>query len=158
MTVGLVSTGDPKSSGRPVASYLTGKDSNGVVIELAQDVNSYRANSAIAQGDLVRFVAPTATAPLSVETTPATATLPAGTLAGVALAAAAAGDTVRVAKDLAWVKGTGTAGQYIQTVATAGSISSTATAAAGVQFGAVIVATTANFFGSTSACLVAMNL
>src|SRR5215207_9940268 len=87
----------PVGAHRLVTDYRTGKDADGELIAYDQEVFEYRANAAIAQGDLCYFVVPTATVPLSVK---AKAASPESIVlwAGVALAAAAAGGVVQVVR------------------------------------------------------------
>lgn len=159
MSVGLVTPSSPLVSSKGFSSTV-GKAADGTVIDVAQDVRTYRANEALTPGDVVRIVAPTASQVPSVGKVPAVATNKA---TGVVLNAAAAGDAVRVATDIGWCKvGTaasiadGVAIQMDATGSTAGAVEhgGAASALVATDVGLARSAVISNFYGSTSAVLV----
>jgi hypothetical protein len=85
---------NPFGAHRAVTTYASGVDSNGEPFYPSAVTQEYRANAAITAGQVVEFVYGTSTVPLSVQPM-ATATSHVR-FAGVALAAAAAGDVVQV--------------------------------------------------------------
>jgi hypothetical protein len=85
---------NPRAAFTNVTTFVSGVDANGIEIPYGRLELAYRANAAISVGQVVSFVAPTATVPLSV--TPMTTATSQTLFAGIALEAAAAGGTVRV--------------------------------------------------------------
>jgi len=147
---------NPSGALQPVTDYTTYKDANGVPVQYHTVVSTFRANEAISAGQVVIFVAATATVPLSVGVLPASASAAQKVLlAGVALSNASTGQAVRVATSgIAVVKTEGTvtaavaAGTYAIVKAssnTAGNIDSQSSAVAGgtlgIFLGAVIGST-----------------
>jgi hypothetical protein len=86
---------NPFGAHRSVTTFASGVDAAGEPFHVPIAVNEYRANAAIARGDVVEFVYGTSTVPLSVKKMVTTS----GALAfaGVALNDAATGETVQVA-------------------------------------------------------------
>ena len=91
MEQGLV---NPVGAFRTVTTYVSGVDASGVEIPYGKEVNSFRANAAIAKGEAVMWVVPTATVPVSV--TPMTTAGDARLFAGIANEAAAAGEQCQI--------------------------------------------------------------
>lgn len=85
---------NPLAAHREVTDYTTGIDSEGGELDYGNIVRTFRADAAIARGEVVNWVAPTTTAPLSV--TPMAAATADNLKAGVALEAAAAGEQVDI--------------------------------------------------------------
>lgn len=139
------------SSGKTQSSVA--KFADGTFTGRSQAVQTFIANAAIVEGEVVMIVPPTATTDVRVARTPAGL---AGTIGrkvvGVALNSAAAGETVRVATDYGWVRAQGTADtQGLQASATAGvTVGATAAATLDVQFADILVGTTASVFASVT--------
>lgn len=88
---------NPRGALSTVSDYRTGKTDDGQDLQQGQLGWPYRANAAIAKGDMLMWVAPTETVPLSV--TPMTAAITASDawlFAGVALTAASTDQDVFV--------------------------------------------------------------
>jgi hypothetical protein len=80
----------------PVTTFASGVDADGQPFYQPSAIQEYRANAAVARGDVVQWVAATASVPLSVA---AMATASSALIfAGVALNSAATGETVQVAQ------------------------------------------------------------
>lgn len=80
---------NPLAAHQDVTSFITGRTSQGELLSWGQEVREFRADAAIAKGEVVAWVAPTATVPLSV--TPMTVAAADILFAGVAQEAAAVG-------------------------------------------------------------------
>lgn len=87
---------NPFGAHRPVTTFVAGQDANGEPFHLPNSVQEYRANAAIQRGEIVQWVAPSASAPLSV--TPMATASSQLIFAGVALNDAQTGETVQVAQ------------------------------------------------------------
>lgn len=157
MSVGLVT---PAQSSQAPSATVVGKWADGTPLNIAQQVSTYRAASAVSEGQLVRVATPSAGDVPGVEPVPAVAT---NRTIGVALNAAAAGDIVRVARDVGWVRvGTATSLATARSVrldaSTAGTLQDNGTeaspTAAAAEIGVARSAVVTNFYGSTSAILV----
>ncbi len=89
---------NPNGANQTISTYVSGRDDAGSAQVLGhQVIESWRANAAVAQGEALMVVAPTATVPISV--TPMTAVIASShpwRFWGVAMEAAAAGEQVRV--------------------------------------------------------------
>jgi len=89
---------NPNGAHVTITTYVSGRDENGIPQVLGnQDIESWRANAAVAQGEALMVVAPTATVPISV--TPMTAVIASShpwRFWGIAMEDAAAGEQVRV--------------------------------------------------------------
>lgn len=88
---------NPNGALSTVTDYRTGKTSDGQELQQGQIAWPFEASVAINKGDMLMFVAPSATAPVTVA--PMTAAISASdphTFAGVALEAASIGDLVPV--------------------------------------------------------------
>lgn len=92
---------NPNSAHRTVTTHVSGLDEDGIPLVIGvQQVESWRAAAAIAEGEALMFVAPTATVPMTV--TPMTVAVKDSgpwRFAGVALEAAVAGEQVRVCSE-----------------------------------------------------------
>lgn len=89
---------NPLGAGKQVSDFRTFKDSAGETVGAPlSTVDSLRANATIARGEVLMFVVPTATVPLSV--TPMTAAGADNLFAGVATKAATAGQVVDFVTD-----------------------------------------------------------
>lgn len=88
---------NPFGAHKTVTDFRTFKDASGEDVALpASVVEVFRANAAIAKGEVVMWVVPTATVPLSV--TPMTAAAADNLFAGVATAAVAAGGQAAIVR------------------------------------------------------------
>lgn len=85
---------NPAGAFTTVTTFVSGVDANGIEVPYGRTERVYRANAAITVGQVLAFVAPTATVPVSV--TPFVIAADFRLFAGVALEAAAAGAFVRV--------------------------------------------------------------
>ena len=122
---------NPFGAHRRVTTFVAGQDADGEPFYQANASQEYRANAAITRGQLVQWVAPTASVPLSV--TPMATASSALIFAGVALNDAAIGETVQVAQHGHVLVNTGDVttalGEYLVkpgTTAGIGTLSSTA--------------------------------
>lgn len=88
---------NPFGAHKTVTDYRTGRTADGEELAYGNIRNIYRADAAIAKGEVVMWVAPTATVPLSV--TPMTAAAANNLFAGIAQNAAAAGARVTVVEN-----------------------------------------------------------
>lgn len=88
---------NPRGAHKEVTTFIGGRYADGTPFDLPQETESWRANAAITRGQAVSWVAPTATAPISV--TPMTTTTADFLFAGAALESAAAGDQVLICKE-----------------------------------------------------------
>lgn len=88
---------NPFGAHKTVTDYRTGRDAAGEELAYGSIRNIYRADAAIAKGEVVMWVAPTASVPLSV--TPMTAAAADTLFAGVAQNTAAAGGRVTVVEN-----------------------------------------------------------
>lgn len=90
---------NPSGALQTVSDYRTNVDANSVPLVFGQTTDTFRANAAVAVGDALCFVTPTATVPLSVTPFPLDPTeVQMHLFAGVALNAAAAGKAVKVVR------------------------------------------------------------
>ena len=122
---------NPLAAAQSVSDYTTYVDADGLPINYDQEVETVRANAAVAAGDVVRFVAATTTVPLSVTPVELDATVVnAQAIYGVAVSAAAAGSLCQVI----------TKGPALVNIATTAAISSNvAGTAATPAFGVLAV-------------------
>jgi hypothetical protein len=137
---------NPLGAHRQVTTFVAGQDADGEPFHQPTAITTYRANAAILRGQVVQFVAPTASVPLSVA--PMATASSALIYAGVALDNAAAGETVQVAQAGHVLVRTGdvttSLGEYLVkpgSTAGIGSLSSTAidgTTVAGSILGVVV--------------------
>lgn len=88
---------NPLGAYKTTTDYTTGVTSDGELHSYGQRVYPFRANAAVAKGEVLMWVAPTTTVPLSV--TPMTVAGADNLFAGVALEAAASGAAVNVCMD-----------------------------------------------------------
>jgi hypothetical protein len=122
---------NPFGAHRRVTTFVAGQDAEGEPFYQPNIIQEYRANASVTRGQLVQWVAPTATVPLSV--TPMATASSALIFAGVALNDATAGETVQVAQHGHVLVNTGdittSLGEYLvkpATTAGVGTVSSTA--------------------------------
>ena len=85
---------NPNGAFKTVADFRLPVSDEGELVVPEQEVTTYRANAAVAIGQALMWVAPTATVPVSVS--PMTSAIDKRFFAGVALEAAAAGEDVLV--------------------------------------------------------------
>lgn len=87
---------NPAGAYRQVSDYTTWVGADGLDITFDQMIATYRANAAVAKGDAVMFVAPTATVPLSVTGLTGSSNAVALSFAGIALDPAPVGGYARI--------------------------------------------------------------
>lgn len=131
---------------RTVSDFQTGRDVDGEVIFQPAIIEEYRANAAVAVGDVLHYVAATATVPLSVA--PMATASSVLIFAGIALNAAAVGEIVQVVTYGHAIVRTGDVttglGQYLLKPATTAGVAVTsntaidATTVAGTVIGIVL--------------------
>jgi hypothetical protein len=137
---------NPFGAHRQVTTFVAGQDADGEPFHQPNAISEYRANAAITRGQLVQWVAPTASLPLSV--TPMATASAAILFAGVALNDAATGEAVQVVQHGHVLVRTGdvttSLGEYLVkpgTTAGIGTLSATAidaTTVAGTILGVVV--------------------
>ena len=138
-------------------NYAAGFDSNGNIIDYPHEVLQFRAAEAVSAGNVLEYVAPTSTAPLSVQLQNTTSDN--GFCAGVAQHDAAAGDWVSVAvSGVVYCRATASvaAGDLVAVDSTQGEVTTEATnvtypsGTAGSVVGVAIDDDIADLYGSST--------
>jgi hypothetical protein len=129
---------NPFGAHRTVTTFVADQDAGGECLHQPIGVTEFRAAAAVTRGQVLEFVAPTASVPISVQ--PMATASDQLLYAGVALDAADVGQTVQVARHGVALVRTGDIttqlGEYLlkpATTAGVGTVASTAIAAATVQ-------------------------
>lgn len=89
--------GNPVGAFNVVTTFVSGVDANGAEIEYGKSYRSYRTGAAVVRGEALMFVAPTATAPITVIKMTVAGTP--RSFAGIALESAASGAVVRTCNE-----------------------------------------------------------